>query len=310
MGEADRYSEYKKIKKSPLLGGDNNAVVGLFAINIIFFLLVFFSKVVYYLFESNKSLFDTDIVRYYVLPGNLIALSEQPWSLLSFMFTHADILHLVGNMLWLWAFGYILQELYGNRKLFPLYIYGGLVGGLFFIVSRYFLYGSGTEVYSTHLIGGNASVMSVAVATTLLAPDYRFFRHINRGLPIWALTAIYVVIDLASAFSLGINQCIAHIGGAVAGIVFVILLKKGIDTGDWMPNFYSWFMNLFNPNKLHISQKERVHYNTSGRTPYTKQPSVTQQRIDDILDKINQKGYHFLSEEEKNFLKKASEEDF
>jgi len=36
---------------------------------------------------------------------------------------------------------------------------------------------------------------------------------------------------------------------------------------------------------------------------------VTQQRIDEILDKINQKGYHFLTDEEKELLKRASEED-
>ncbi|MBS1497488.1 MAG: rhomboid family intramembrane serine protease, partial [Bacteroidetes bacterium] len=43
--------------------------------------------------------------------------------------------------------------------------------------------------------------------------------------------------------------------------------------------------------------------------PFTKSTNITQQRIDEILDKINQKGYHFLTDEEKQVLKKASEDD-
>jgi hypothetical protein len=55
--------------------------------------------------------------------------------------------------------------------------------------------------------------------------------------------------------------------------------------------------------------KEKIFYNTGGRQPFSKSSNVTQQRIDDILDKINQKGYQFLTDEEKAILKRASEED-
>jgi hypothetical protein len=70
---------------------------------------------------------------------------------------------------------------------------------------------------------------------------------------------------------------------------------------------------LFNPDKP-IQQnekiKEKVFYNTGGQKPFIKRPVITQQRIDEILDKINQKGFNHLSEEEKNILKKARETDF
>ena len=70
-------------------------------------------------------------------------------------------------------------------------------------------------------------------------------------------------------------------------------------------------MNLFNPNKNRNSNnvKEKVFYNTEGRKPYKKTANITPQRIDEILDKINQKGYHLLTDEEKNILKRAAEED-
>ena len=77
-----------------------------------------------------------------------------------------------------------------------------------------------------------------------------------------------------------------------------------------MNNFYHWFMNLFNPNKRgHTTHlKDKVFYKTGHRKPFTKTPHITQQRVDDILDKINQKGYHFLTDEEKEVLRKAAED--
>lgn len=78
-----------------------------------------------------------------------------------------------------------------------------------------------------------------------------------------------------------------------------------------MINLYNWGSNLFNPNKKAPVNKikEKVFYNTGSRKPFNKTANVTQQRIDEILDKISQQGYHFLTDEEKNILKRASEEE-
>ena len=54
---------------------------------------------------------------------------------------------------------------------------------------------------------------------------------------------------------------------------------------------------------------KQQHFYRASRKPYEKKPHFTQQHLDEILDKINQKGYHFLTDEEKEFLKKASEQD-
>ena len=77
-----------------------------------------------------------------------------------------------------------------------------------------------------------------------------------------------------------------------------------------MNNSYTWFINLFNPNKnkTRNSVKEKVFYNTGNRAPYNKTSNVTEQRINEILDKINQKGYDHLTKEEKDILKRASED--
>jgi hypothetical protein len=69
-----------------------------------------------------------------------------------------------------------------------------------------------------------------------------------------------------------------------------------------MNNGYDWFVNLFNPKKKAPPRrpvKQEVFYNTRGQHPLRK-PPILQQRIDEILDKINLKGYERLTEEEKS----------
>jgi len=309
MGESDRYSDYKKQKKKIYFGDDNNAVVNLFAINVVIFLILCLIEVAYFFFQRGPALFDSQVVQYFEMPAQLTRLSERPWTILTFMFSHISVLHILSNMLWLWAFGYIMQDMTGNTKIIPIYIYGGLVGAIFFILANYLIPPLKPYIADASLIGANASTMAVAVATSTLAPGYRFFRNINGGISIWVLTGIYILIDFAGIASFSAAICLAHIGGALAGFLFVILLHRGIDGSLWMNNFYKWFSTLFTPAQTKTSSvKEKVFYN-ADRAPYKKTSNVTQQRVDEILDKINQQGYHFLTDEEKNILKRASEED-
>jgi hypothetical protein len=151
--------------------------------------------------------------------------------------------------------------------------------------------------------------MAVAVATTTLVPNYRFLRNIGGGIPIWVLTLVYILVDFAGIGTHHAAFNLAHLAGGFAGFLFIYLLRKDKDPSLWMNNLYDWFINLFNPNKKEFSPKEKMFYKNEGRTPYKKSANLTQQRVDEILDKINQKGYHFLTDEEKNILKRAAEED-
>jgi len=311
MGESERYPEYRRPRNRLTLGSDGNALVALFTINVIFFLLLITIQVIYSFFQANEGSFTTQVVQYFEMPASLTELSERPWTILTYMFSHIKVLHILSNMLWLWAFGFILQELTGNRKLIPIYIYGGLAGAIVFVASTYLIPSLKPFAANSSLIGANAANMAVAVATTTLAPQYRFFRNLNGGIPIWILTLIYIFVDFAGVASLGAAFSLAHLSGGVAGFAFVYLLRKEKDGSVWMNNVYSWFMNLFNPAKKQeqSSIKEKVFYKADGRKPYHKTSNVTQQRVDEILDKINQKGFHLLTDEEKNILKRAAEED-
>ncbi|MEP6594291.1 MAG: rhomboid family intramembrane serine protease [Ginsengibacter sp.] len=310
MGESERYIGYRKRKMS--LGADGNALIALISINAVIFLALVFIRVIYLIIQSPAGVFESNIVPWFTLPASLSALAHRPWTFLSYMFTHTNFIFAITNMLWLWVFGSIFQEIAGNKKLIPVYIYGGVAGACLFIASSYFIPSAGPLINVSSLQGSNAAIMAVAVATTTLAPDYRFFKMLNGGIPLWVLTLLYVIIDFAGIAADGIAYNMVHLAGGFTGFMFVFMLRKGKDGSLWMNTGYNWFMNLFNPERKKPPVKKikaKVFYKTGDQKPFVKKSNITQQRIDEILDKINQKGYHLLTEEEKNILKRASEAD-
>jgi membrane associated rhomboid family serine protease len=310
MGESERYIGYRKRKIS--LGADGNALMALISINAVIFLALIFIRVVYLIIQSPSGSFESNIVPWFTLPASLSTLAHRPWTFLSYMFTHTDFILALTNMLWLWVFGSIFQEMAGNKKLIPVYVYGGIAGACAFIASCYLIPSMRPLINTATLQGSNAAIMAVAVATTTLTPDYRFFKMLNGGIPLWVLTILYVIIDFAGIANDGIASNIVHLAGGFSGFMFVFMLRKGKDGSLWMNRGYNGFMNLFNPDRKRAPVKKiktKVFYKTGDQKPFVKTSNITQQRIDEILDKINQKGYHLLTEEEKNILKRASEAD-
>lgn len=314
MGESDRYIDYNRRKLS--LGDDRNSLTTLISINAVVFLIISFTRIIYFVMQSPPGSFENEVMTWFVMPAKLNTLSHHPWTILTAMFTHAgdgSIISVITNMLWLWAFGYIFQSVSGNRKLIPVYLYGGLAGAVIFIVSYYAMPPLRIGLPTAQLFGANASIMAVAVATTVLVPDYRIFRMLNGGIPLWVVTLLYVVVDFAGVSGTGSAYHLSHLAGGLSGFIFVFLLRKGIDITSWITNAYDRLINLFNPAKKEMPVKrimrEKVFYKTGNQKPFIKTSNITQQRIDEILDKINQKGYNLLSEEEKSILKRAGESD-
>ena len=284
----------------------------LIAICLIMFVGLAFMKAVWYFRfpkELAPSLFEKNVLGWFAMPADGDRMLSKPWTILTHMFVHDNVWKVFTNMLWLWSFGYIMQDMTGNRKIVPIFIYGGLAGAVAFMLAYNFVPSLHTQLAFATAVGASAGVMAVAIATTLVSPGYKIFPLIGGGIPLWALTALYVISDLATVSISDTGNLIAHLAGAFTGFLFVVFLKKGYDWSNWMSNFFDWVANLFNPNrqKKGRSIKEELFYKTSS-APFTITPNVTQQRVDDILDKINQKGYNSLTNEEKDLLKRASKE--
>jgi len=293
---------------------EGNALVMLITINLVIFVLFALVNAFYFFSYSPKALavakFTAEVYNNLALPASLHEISQKPWTIITHMFYHYSAWHIIGNMLSLWAFGFIMQDLTGNRKIIPVFIYGALTGAFFYVLSYQVIPSFKQVADISNAVGASAGIMGIAIAATMISPGYRIFPMLSGGIPLWILTMILIVIDVATIPGNNPGGHIAHLGGAFAGFMFVYFLRRGHDGSDWMNHFYEWVNNLFNPDKPSRgrSVREQSFYNSKTR-PFTKTPNLSQQRIDEILDKINQKGYGHLTEEEKEMLKRASQED-
>lgn len=294
-----------------LLGQDGNSLIMMIAVLALVFCIFKFINVAYYLSGLSDAAYMSTIFKWFILPAQMDKIVERPWTILTYMFMHDGVFHMLGNVLWLWAFGYILQDLAGNNKLVPLFLYGGVAGAALFVLTNNIFPVLSAQIDGRTLQGASAGVMAIAIATTTLAPDYRIFPMLNGGIPLWIITIIFVIIDFASIPGENGGGHISHIGGAAIGLIFVLQLKKGNDWSAWMNRFFNWITNLFNPEKKEWKKtaKKEYFYKTNGTQPFKKVSNITQKRIDEILDKINTHGFKFLTEEEKEILKRASEEE-
>lgn len=285
----------------------------LIAICLIVFVGFAFIKAVWF-FKYPKEValtnYYSDVLTWFILPASFDSFLSKPWTIITHMFVHDNVWKVFANMLWLWCFGYILQDIAGNKKIIPVFIYGSLGGAIGFMLAYNLLPSLHAQLPYANTIGASAGVMAVAVVTTIISPGYRIFPLIRGGIPLWILTLLYVISSLASISFSDTGYIISLATAAFVGLLFILFLRRGYDWSEWMNNFFDWVNNLFNPGrpKRGKSAKEELFYKSSS-APYSKTAKVTQERIDAILDKIHQQGYQFLTEEEKELLKKASKEE-
>jgi membrane associated rhomboid family serine protease len=297
-------------RKKMGLGQDGNALIRLIVFNAILFVILEFILLIFKTSGLDLNGYHT-IFNWFVLPADIEKLAAKPWAILTYSFTESDVFKFIGNMLWLWGFGYIMQDLTGNRKLVPIYIYGTLVAAFFYMLSHYIFPNLHAQLSSSAIFGADPAVMAIVIATTTVAPDYRIFPMINGGIPLWVLTVIYILISFSSIPLGNSGRYIADITAGGMGFFFIYQARRGNDLGAWMNNFFDWCNDLFDPEKKqkNKSSKHEFHYKVSGTQPFKKIPNITQKRIDDILDKINQQGYRYLTEEEKDILKRAADKE-
>jgi len=210
--------------EKPLIGADNNSLIALLSINLVVYAFIGFFKTVYYLNSYPLEQFYAQIVHPSILFSNFQTLIHQPWSLLTYNWAQDGFWILLTNMIWLTAFGIVLQESNSNKHLFPIYFYSGLLGGIVFCCLG----------ATTPLMGAGISVMAIAIAALTLRPQYKLLKNIGRGIPLWVLVVGYLVIQAFSFKQVELSIVLANLIGAAAGFIYILLLKKGHDLGKWM----------------------------------------------------------------------------
>ena len=293
------------------LGSSGNAMVLLILANSILFVLLIFFKVFYFMTATsnvaaeNIALFHKDIFDYFALSANGTTTLHRPWTLLSYMITHESLLALISNLLWLAAFSFILQTLAVNRKIIPLYLYGGILAGLVFVITSNVLPNAG---HMTQLVGATPALIAVAAGATTLSPKFRLFPMLGGGIPLWILFVVFMAINLSAGASAGLPLELAYVLSALLGFFVIYSYKRGNDYCEWMYDLIYRINDLFNPEKKASNKNtsKQFFYNAKSQ-PFKRTELITQERVDELLDKIKLKGYDALSKEEKEYLNRASQ---
>ena len=244
---------------------------------------------------------------YLELPAWMPLFLSQPWSLVTYMFLHAGVLHLLFNMLWLYWFGQLFLSLYSARHFRGLYILGGLCGGLLYMLAyNVFPYFS-NYLIGSFLLGASASVLAIVVATAVRSPEYRV-NFMLIGAVRSKYVALFVVLtDLLFVTSGNGGGHIAHLGGALAGWWFAASLQKGIDITGWINKVFDWLSGGIQFKRP--AKKPKMKVEKGGKAAdyeYNARKKQQSEEIDRILDKLKKSGYGSLTTEEKKRLFDAS----
>jgi membrane associated rhomboid family serine protease len=280
--------------KSTFRNGSN--LTRLIYINIAVFVLITLVSVIGFLL-SNTELSDKALDLFSV-PASIKALLVRPWTLITYMFTHKDIWHILFNMLWLYSFGRIFLEYLDERKLVAVYLLGGISGALTYILSFNIFPAFSGVVSNSVAIGASASVMAIVVAIAAYVPDYTVQLILLGRIKIKYLALGIFVLTSVFDFSINSGGKLAHIGGALFGYFYTINLRQGHDMGKAVNRIIDFCAKLFKPRK----RLKVTHKKVATEYEYNKNKVEHQKLINKILDKISKGGYESLTKEEKETL--------
>jgi membrane associated rhomboid family serine protease len=155
----------------------------------------------------------------YQFPGAL-----SPWlTLFTYQFLHADIVHLIGNLIFVWVFADNVEEALGRLRFLLFYLLVGAAGALAFVFSD-----PGSKV---PLIGASGSVSGIVIAYLMLRPCAKLTALVL-GIPLrisayWIIGVFIAIqfLNLGAATRSDVAWW-CHIGGMLAGAVLFPLMKQ------------------------------------------------------------------------------------
>jgi len=224
------------------------------------------------------------------------------WRLITFQFLHApfSITHIAFNMLGLWIFGHMVESYLGGKKYLAYYLTCGLFGGLLFVLLV--VLGQNVPIglnysFNQALVGASAGVFGVIVACAYISPNTEIML-LFPPIPMKMKTFAYGYVAIAAiSLLMGSKNAggeAAHLGGAIAGFIFI---RKS----HLLTDFFDIFGDSRKPKQRKGEKKSayRNYKNSSGPHP---------DEIDRILQKVSQKGLASLNDKEKKILAEASKE--
>jgi membrane associated rhomboid family serine protease len=252
------------------------------------------------LLGGNDSL---TFIDWLALPASFGQFLSRPWTLITYMFLHYELFHILFNMLWLYSFGRIFLEYHQPRKLLCIYLFGGITGGVFFMAAYNFFPYFQHAIAFSQLLGASAAVIAIVIATAVYVPNHVINLILIGPVKIKWIALFSVVLYVVNLTGDNAGGNFAHLGGAFWGLLYMSMLKSGYDLSARSGHFFDRLFTWSKPKK-----KLKVKYNSGNYRDYgyNRSKKAQQEEVNRILDKISNSGYDSLTGEEKEMLFKMS----
>jgi hypothetical protein len=234
------------------------------------------------------------------LPWNPQSFLWQPWSLFTapwFVYSN-NILNFIIRLVIIYQFGNLILTLRKNSTVWFLFLVGGIFAySLQLVLSAISIPLGILEGYSA---GAGPAVLALAAAAGALMPEMNIQLFLLGNVRLKWIVIVFIIWDI---IALGVPSFISltHIGGALFGLFYALQYKKGI---DWESIVYSR-LAFGNSNQ---SRNTRFTSTFSTKTN-SRKGRVSEEELDELLDKVARKGYASLSRQEKERLEQASRQD-
>jgi len=284
-------------------GYEDNAVLKLVFFLAGAYIMLALTWATFMIVNTTGDNFNIYIIPYISLP-HLSQIGSHWWTVFIYGLFHVpnSFMNMLTNMLWLYTFGSVVQMLVGRKQVVPVFLYSMVAGGIFYMLAQ--LLPGEMGKCPPYVVGPRAGLVGMCVAAYTLSPKYRFWFSETFSLPIAVVAGVFAVLMLlGTGYWVPVMAMIA--GGGLMGFIYVRLLRAGYRPGEWMYDAGDWLTGLVTPANEKITKNQRG-------TKWPEQQMHTrreaEQRIDAILDKMNQKGFDALSSEEREILKKAAQD--
>jgi membrane associated rhomboid family serine protease len=263
-------------------------------LNIAIWVIVRLVFVGYKLSGSDGSL----MLSWLALPASFELFIFRPWTILTYMFLHFELMHILFNVLWLYWFGKIFLEYHSQQKLLSLYLIGGFSGGLAYMLAYNLIPVLHQSIIAVQLLGASASVIAIVIAIAVYVPNHLIHLLFIGPVKIKWIAFVSVLLYVINLSGDNAGGNFAHLGGALWGWIYMTQLIAGRNITSRFDRITDTFFSLFRPKR-----KLKIKYNSPNPDyEFNKNKMIQQEEINGILDKIGKSGYDSLTYEEREIL--------
>jgi len=158
-----------------------------------------------------------------LMPLQPATLFSRPWTLITSMFIHADLNHILFNMISLFFFGTYLEQVIGQKDFLKVYFLGGLAAGLMFAAISLTL---GIPDPRSIALGASGAISAVMGALIILRPNLTIYLYFLFPMPLWVWGIVFIIAESLYTPSMSGVAHSAHLGGILAGLIFGYYFKR------------------------------------------------------------------------------------